>query len=495
MTGIALHGGVVPGYPASGGCVRLPFDFARRLFSMTELGQRVIIAPDVHAPVPFEHELLFTALPSAAASVNGDRAEGPTDKALRIGSDVADSLFGVRSAHAATEPQTGAVRTQESAAEERRAERRRLADAVTSAEDRRAKAVEAQKAGQAKLSEARKEAKSAGAAASRAKRDASKAEGALKTAERALKRASSRIPKDTSKVRSDTLASLQADEATQQERVAKAAENARVANEAATAAVAAVEASKKAVDEALAAIKVAKEEANTAASAEKEAKKALASFDREEQNRALPVSVFVSSATGTVSVRQGNEEVLTVEATIENPEIPLDTFLFTAVKWKDESAQTDLIWQATEVTDDENAMFAPVSDKGSSRRSKAQSAPLPPDTDADKAARTLDRIKIPQEVSDRIAEVVKPGSVLIVSSYDVSRSEMKYPGTDFIVQMPEVVAKITKPTPRPQPREYYAEDDGGFFFFNGPSYSNSYYRDRERDRRRRRTSGPKSFFW
>src|SRR5690606_34916426 len=36
MTGIALHGGVIPGYPASGGCVRLPYDFARRFFNMTD---------------------------------------------------------------------------------------------------------------------------------------------------------------------------------------------------------------------------------------------------------------------------------------------------------------------------------------------------------------------------------------------------------------------------------------------------------------------------
>src|SRR6186713_2665063 len=34
-SGIALHGGVLPGRPASHGCVRLPFDFAERLFDTT----------------------------------------------------------------------------------------------------------------------------------------------------------------------------------------------------------------------------------------------------------------------------------------------------------------------------------------------------------------------------------------------------------------------------------------------------------------------------
>lgn len=41
--GIALHGGDLPGYPASHGCIRLPHDFARRLFGETSLGMTVVI--------------------------------------------------------------------------------------------------------------------------------------------------------------------------------------------------------------------------------------------------------------------------------------------------------------------------------------------------------------------------------------------------------------------------------------------------------------------
>src|SRR5437763_13373239 len=50
-SGIALHGGPLPGYPASHGCVRMPFDFAARLFEATRLGLRVIVAPTAAAPV------------------------------------------------------------------------------------------------------------------------------------------------------------------------------------------------------------------------------------------------------------------------------------------------------------------------------------------------------------------------------------------------------------------------------------------------------------
>jgi lipoprotein-anchoring transpeptidase ErfK/SrfK len=41
--GIALHGGYNPGYPASHGCIRLPTTFAKRLYSVTDVGTPVYI--------------------------------------------------------------------------------------------------------------------------------------------------------------------------------------------------------------------------------------------------------------------------------------------------------------------------------------------------------------------------------------------------------------------------------------------------------------------
>jgi hypothetical protein len=49
-TGIALHAGHLPGYPASAGCVRLPVDFAAKLYAVTTLGTTVIIADNRSAP-------------------------------------------------------------------------------------------------------------------------------------------------------------------------------------------------------------------------------------------------------------------------------------------------------------------------------------------------------------------------------------------------------------------------------------------------------------
>ena len=63
--GIALHGGPLPGYAASHGCVRMPYGFAEKLFDKTRIGMRVIISPNDAAPVEFSHPALF--VPNAAA--------------------------------------------------------------------------------------------------------------------------------------------------------------------------------------------------------------------------------------------------------------------------------------------------------------------------------------------------------------------------------------------------------------------------------------------
>src|SRR5882757_6263701 len=57
--GVALHGGPLPGYAASHGCVRMPFGFAEKLFEKTRIGMRVIISPENAAAVEFSHPALL----------------------------------------------------------------------------------------------------------------------------------------------------------------------------------------------------------------------------------------------------------------------------------------------------------------------------------------------------------------------------------------------------------------------------------------------------
>ena len=51
-TGIAMHSGNLPGYPASHGCIRMPFDFSQLLFSATAKGGTVVVG-DGKIPVPY----------------------------------------------------------------------------------------------------------------------------------------------------------------------------------------------------------------------------------------------------------------------------------------------------------------------------------------------------------------------------------------------------------------------------------------------------------
>ena len=46
--GVALHGGDLPGYPASHGCIRLPREFAKKLYSVTIRGTTVIVVDEKH---------------------------------------------------------------------------------------------------------------------------------------------------------------------------------------------------------------------------------------------------------------------------------------------------------------------------------------------------------------------------------------------------------------------------------------------------------------
>jgi hypothetical protein len=80
--GIALHGGPLPGYAASHGCVRMPFGFAEKVFDKPRIGMRVIIAPNDAAPVEFSHKALLVqnaeavrAAPARAETLAREAAE------------------------------------------------------------------------------------------------------------------------------------------------------------------------------------------------------------------------------------------------------------------------------------------------------------------------------------------------------------------------------------------------------------------------------------
>ena len=69
-SGIALHAGNLPGYPASHGCVRLPARFSSLLFGTTELGMTVVITSIPAVPSASDAPAVATMAPAAGASLS-----------------------------------------------------------------------------------------------------------------------------------------------------------------------------------------------------------------------------------------------------------------------------------------------------------------------------------------------------------------------------------------------------------------------------------------
>jgi lipoprotein-anchoring transpeptidase ErfK/SrfK len=83
-SGIALHGGPLPGYAASHGCIRMPYEFAQNLFDKARVGMRVIVAPSDVEPVEISHPALFVPN-SEALTTAPSHAEALTREAVEAG--------------------------------------------------------------------------------------------------------------------------------------------------------------------------------------------------------------------------------------------------------------------------------------------------------------------------------------------------------------------------------------------------------------------------
>src|SRR3982074_1564088 len=57
-SGVAMHAGVLPGYPASHGCIRMPMAFAAQMWNWARMGAGVAVPPGEMTPAKFSHPLL-----------------------------------------------------------------------------------------------------------------------------------------------------------------------------------------------------------------------------------------------------------------------------------------------------------------------------------------------------------------------------------------------------------------------------------------------------
>jgi lipoprotein-anchoring transpeptidase ErfK/SrfK len=92
-SGIAMHAGVLPGYPASHGCIRMPTAFAARMWNWTKMGARVVVTPGEMTPAKFSHPLLVAqkVVPQPIATDEPKADTPPAAKADR-GADAAPAM-------------------------------------------------------------------------------------------------------------------------------------------------------------------------------------------------------------------------------------------------------------------------------------------------------------------------------------------------------------------------------------------------------------------
>ena len=102
-SGIALHAGVVPGHPASHGCVRLTTNFAIQLWHLTKRGTRVIIAHDDVRPTEITNPHLFVPAPKVATGVPESRAATAADDSI----GAATTTYAPPASYAQTQETTG----------------------------------------------------------------------------------------------------------------------------------------------------------------------------------------------------------------------------------------------------------------------------------------------------------------------------------------------------------------------------------------------------
>ncbi len=152
---------------------------------------------------------------------------------------------------------------------------------------------------------------------------------------------------------------------------------------------------------------------------------------RQDAKRAYPVSVFISRKTQRLYVRQGYEPILDVPVTFDRADEVIGTHVFTALDYVPN--KTEMSWTVVSIPTDGSGK----SDSKKSKKDKSAKAdaPAPVAVPASKqtAASALERITIPEDVRERIADVMKPGSSLIISDNGMSGETGEY--TDFIVSL------------------------------------------------------------
>jgi L,D-transpeptidase catalytic domain len=144
--------------------------------------------------------------------------------------------------------------------------------------------------------------------------------------------------------------------------------------------------------------------------------------------KVVPISVFVSRKLGKLFVRRGFTPLFDVPVKIQNPEEPLGTHVFTAMEFENEGAA--IRWTVVSMPQELPRMSTGSAKERETPAKQIIESTLPVPL-LDKANTALDRVEIPQDVVERISELLTPASSLVISDHGISHETRK--DTDFIV--------------------------------------------------------------
>src|SRR5450631_1564726 len=419
-SGIAIHAGVLPGYPASHGCIRMPMAFAMKMWNWTKMGARVVVTPGEMTPADFSHPLLVAQKvvpqPSVADEPKPDApAATKTDKASdangAVKSTISEARMDLRPTVGHDENVKPAIG--EASAATLLHDRTRTADASNGLPATNAPVTMTDATSSAGNASPRDEAARTDNAPPNAA--AVKADDA---AEPSTARSSGSASSGDKPVETKPPAAAAVTEATK-------AQDGKPQDGKAEAKTEANKAEVKADDARTAASK-AKDQARL--DAPKPAPAMAAAPKRSGQ-----ISVFVSRKDSKLYARQNFAPLFDVPVTIAPSDRPLGTHVFTAQVDKDDA--NVLHWSVVSLPVRTRYEQRDDNERGSRRRRRvAGAAEIKPMPAADSPAEALDRLTIPAEAMARIAEALSTGGSIIVSDQGIAAGETGE-GTDFIVSL------------------------------------------------------------
>lgn len=438
-SGIALHAGIVPGYRASHGCIRLPYSFARKLYGLTKIGNRVVVSYDDPEPIPFESPKLFKPLPLDDATAMTSDPSRPQLIAVNDRSDDAsasDAPQGLPRLIGVSPALLRAVAEMPKDPQRRPATRTEADQMMQEKLDGARRAV---KAGESALAAADDKVKSTARDFEDAQQkfEAARAtiaplRAAVKTAESQQKDAMSAFEAYMSRGAETAHSSLRisAQSNTAEDRESEletALLNLTIAADKAKADAAQAEMSFAEVQASYSAAQTARDSAVDAfrdAQADlSSAKAALAEANKDMRRRSKPIAVLVSLRAKRIYVRQGFEPLLEAPITVAPLAHKVGTHVFTAMRYGSDPNTFD--WRLVSAqTPKPGQPFADKKRRTASVQGEA--------SDIQMATEALDAFTIPDEILQTITERARPGSSLIVSDRELPLNE-NGGGTEFVV--------------------------------------------------------------